>query len=78
MFAKFAYCKTITTVRFVNIHHLMFQFVSLVMRTFKIYALSYFPVYNIVLLSIVTMLHITSLEFMDLRTADLYLLTTFT
>ena len=48
----------ITTVSLVNICHIVTVF-FLVMRTFKIYSLSNFPMCSTALLTIVTMLHIT-------------------
>lgn len=47
-------------------------------RTFKIYFLSNFQIYNTVLLPMVTMLNITSLELIYLITGSVYLWTTFT
>ena len=53
----------ITTKCFVNIHHLAkLQNFFLVTRTFKFYSLRNFHLYNIVLLTIVTMLYNTSPE----------------
>ena len=48
------------------------------MRTFKIYSLSDFQIYNTVLLTLVTVLYITSPGLTSLITASLYLLTTVT
>ena len=70
----------------VNIHHLTQLLVFfLVMRTFKIYYSSSnfqlstfnFQIYNTILLTIITMLHITSPRFTHLITGSLYLLITF-
>ena len=47
-------------------------------RTFKIYFLSNFQIYNTVLLPMVTMLNITYLELIYLITGSVYLWTTFT
>ena len=52
-----------------------YNFFFLVMRTFNIYPLSNFQIYNTVLLSIVIMLYIISL---GLTTGSLYLFTPFT
>ena len=41
-------------------HHTVTEFCFLVMRTFQIYSLSNFKIYNTVLLPIVAMLYITS------------------
>ena len=50
---------------------------ALVMRTFKIYSLSNFQVYNTVLLTMVTMLYTTSLGLIHLIIRGLHLLTIF-
>ena len=48
------------------------------MRTFKIYFLRNFQIYNTILLTVVTMPYITSPRLICLITGSLYLLTTFT
>ena len=53
---------------------LIFTF-FLVVRTYKIYSLSNFRVYSIVILAIIIMLYIRSLEFINLVTGSLYPLT---
>ena len=53
----------ITTVSLVNIHHHTVMIFIFAMRTFKIYSLSNFKIYNIlVLITIFTVLYITSPE----------------
>ena len=48
-----------------------------VVRTYKIYCLGNFPVYNKVLLTTITMLYIRSPELITLVTGSLYSLTVF-
>ena len=50
----------------------------LMTRIFKVYSLSNFQIYNIVWLTIVTMLYVTSPRFVYLITESLYLLSTLT
>ena len=54
------YCKMITTMSLVNIHHHRYRFFFLLKRTFKIYSLSNFQVCNTELSTIVNMLYVTS------------------
>ena len=68
----------ITTVNLVNIHHHTYvNFFFLVMRGLKIYSLSNFQIYNIVLLTRVTLLYVTSPGLIYFITGTLYLVTTF-
>ena len=65
--------KMITTIVFTNIsitfHNYHFFFV---VRTFKIYALSSFQVYNVILLTVITMLYIRSPEVTHLIFGSVY------
>ena len=74
---QYIYSKMITTVSLVNITSHSYN-LFLLMRTLKIYFLSNFQIYNIVLLTLVTMLCITPPGLICLITGSLYLLTTFT
>ena len=56
----------------VNIHHHTVTICFLVMRTFKIYSLSNLPIYNTVLLTIVTILYIISPRLMYLVSGSWY------
>ena len=67
----------ITTVSLVNITSHSYN-LFLLMRTLKIYFLSNFQIYNIVLLTTVTMLYITSPVLIYVITGSLYHLVTFT
>ena len=67
----YIYCEMITTISQVIIHHYGYNF-FLVMRTFKIYSLSNFQIYNTVLLTIVIMLYITSSRLISI-TGSFYL-----
>lgn len=51
-----------------------YKFFFLVMRPFKIYSFSTFQMHNTVLLTIITMLHITSSELIYLVTGNFLLL----
>ena len=62
--------QNVTTIRLVNIHHLTVIF-FLVMRTFKIYFVNTFPIYNTVMLTSATMLYIISPELINLITGSL-------
>ena len=64
----------ITTISLVNIHHHTVTRFFLMMRTFKIYFVSNFYIYDTVLLTVVTMLCITSPELTLLITGSVYLL----
>ena len=75
-FNTLIYCKIITTIVLANTsimsHNYHFFFV---VRTFKIYSLSNFQVYSIVLLPIITMLYIRSPEIIHVIIGSLYPLT---
>ena len=68
----------ITTI-LVNVGHpTQLQFFFLVIRTFKVHSLSNFQIYNTVLLTIITMLHIIAPGLTYFTTGSLSLLTPIT
>lgn len=72
------YCRMISTINLVNIcHHLLVTFFFLALRTFKIYLLSNFQIWNILLLAIVTMLYLTSPGLIYFFIGSMYLSTPF-
>ena len=64
----------ITAISLVKIHHLTLLQTFFLVRTFKIYSLSNFQTCNVVLLTTVTVLYISSPEFIYLITGSFYLL----
>lgn len=52
----------IITMSLVNIHHYSYKICFLVIRTFTIYSLCNFQIYNTLLLTLVTMLYITNIS----------------
>ena len=65
----------LTTISLVNIHRHTVRNFFLVMRTFKTLSLRNFQIWNLVLLTIVTMLHSISPGLIYFITGSLYLLT---
>ena len=74
----FVYCKMLTTMSLVYIHHHSSYNSFLMMRPFKIYSLSNFQKHTRLLLTIVSILYITSWWLIYFITGSLYLLTPFT